>query len=259
MASIKTFYGEPELKASLIQKTLQHQEADSYIRGKWLSNEKTSKGFKGCWLGCMTQSDDRTIEKASKQYGLPLWYVSVGENIYENLPENEWLDFPLQSIEVLPVGVDLNAACSMFFKRLLEDQLRFCEKGSKTESAIKQCIELFNVPFDEISLSEAQSAQAAAQSAWLAESAGAAAESAAESAALSAALSAADLASRAASNASNASRAASKENYYSWMRDMLFDSIQSTCAQQQQDVKAAQNIPGFQPDRVSRRECSQLN
>lgn len=102
-----TFYGETELKQSLLKYTKEHQEIDAYRRGSWLKEKKASNGnFKGCFYGCMTQSSENTLEKASKQYGIPLWYVHVTENIYEGLPENEWLEFPFQAIEILPVGID---------------------------------------------------------------------------------------------------------------------------------------------------------
>lgn len=93
-----TFYGEPELKNSLLAYTKQHQEADAYIRGKWINGEIASNGSKkGCFYGCMTQRKDNTLSAASEQYGLPLWYVYVTEKIYEGLPENEWLQFPYQA------------------------------------------------------------------------------------------------------------------------------------------------------------------
>ena len=221
-----TFYNEPELKESLLKYTKEHQEIDAYRRGSWLKEEKASNGhFKGCFYGCMTQSEDNTLGKASKQYGLPLWYVHVTEKIYEGLPENEWLSFPYEAIEVLPVGIDMNVIRSLWNYNLLKDQLRFLQWNKQAKEAVNKCMDLYLVPFDKILESAARSAEfaawSAAQSARSAEfAAWSAAQSAAQSAAWSAAWSAAQPAEFAAQSAQSARSARSA--YYSFQKNLLF-------------------------------------
>lgn len=162
---MKTFYGKESLKKDLIQKVIEHQKADEFIRGNWLGSKTDTGNFKGCFYGCMTQSETNTLAVASKEFGLPLWYVHVTEKIYEGLPDGQWLEFPLQAIEVLPIDLDMNSVRSAFNVKMLQDQLRFCNGNIQVENAIKDCIELFKVPFNEITESAARSAWSAARSA----------------------------------------------------------------------------------------------
>ena len=246
-----TFYNEPELKESLLRYTKEHQEADAYKRGSWVFDEIANNGAKkGCFYGCMTQSEDNTLEKAAKQYGLPLWYVHVTEKIYEGLPEDEWLEFPYQAIEVLPVGIDTNKIRSLFNYKLLEDQLRFCKENEQVTDAIKECMKLFEDDFDKIDYSAAASAESAAASAawsaarsaaasaesaaasaesaesaaWSAASAAASAESAAESA--ESAAESAESAAWSAASAQSAAWSAAASAHYSFLRDLLFQCIE---------------------------------
>ena len=215
-----TFYGEPQLKESLLKYTKEHQEADAYKRGSWVFDEIAKNGSKkGCFYGCMTQTKDNTLSKASEQYGLPLWYVHVTEKIYEGLPENEWLEFPYQAIEVLPVGLDMDKTRSLWNYRLLEDQKQFAQGNEEVLEAINKCQELFKGRFSEIDKSAARSAGSAARSA---------AGSAAELAAGSAAGSAAWLA-----------QSAARSAYYSRQREILFDCIRELSKQKNGQKHAA--------------------
>ncbi len=227
-----TFYNEPYLKESLLAYTKEHMEIDAYRRGKWLQKEKASNGhFKGCFYGCMTQSDENTLEIATEQYGLPLWYVYVTEEIYEGLPGNEWLSFPYEAIEVLPVGIDMNKIRSLWNYRLLERQLTFCKGNDDVTKAIKQCMNLFKVDFAKIAAwsarsaawSAAESARSAAESAW---SAAWSARSAAWSAARSAAESAVWSARSAAWSARAAAWSTAESAEYHIQKNILFSCIE---------------------------------
>ena len=144
---MNTFYGEQNLKDSLLALTKEHQIADAYIRGTWINKTEPIGGtkFKGCFYGCMTQCEDNTLGKASELYGLPLTYVHLTENIYENLPEGEWQTFPHEAIERLPVGVDLTSVMNRFWYRLLMDDDRgaisFTKGNYDCSKAIVQCAE----------------------------------------------------------------------------------------------------------------------
>lgn len=50
----------------------------------------------------MTQTKDNTREEAIRVMGLPAWIVHVSEKIFEGLPEEEALKFPLQLLDAIP-------------------------------------------------------------------------------------------------------------------------------------------------------------
>ena len=62
---MKTFNASK--KEEVLAIAQQHQEADTFLQGAWIqkSESKVNELFKGCFFGCMTQSDDNTLSKAS--------------------------------------------------------------------------------------------------------------------------------------------------------------------------------------------------
>ena len=222
---MKAFNNNQELKNEFLIELKKHQELDDFIQGEWLTDHKNDLGeFKGCFYGCTMQIDSEPILKFSEKYNIDLWYCHLTEKIFEGLPEEEAHLFPYQSIEKIPLGFDFNNFKSQFFKANLTKQ----KEWVTDENVIKildKCIELFKVPFNEISKSEARSA---ANSAW------SAADSAADSASWAAANSARSAANSAWSAANSAAESAesagwsagySKTNHYIWMRDLIFELL----------------------------------
>ena len=245
---MRTFNNDSNLKEELIAKLKHHQELDTFIQGQWLDTESgkvEGNGFKGCFYGCTMQTSENPLQKFSEKYSIERWFTDITEKIFEGLPSNEANMFPLQCIEALPVGVDLNIIKSKWNIVVLTDQLRFVYVNSEQEKAIKQCISLFEVPFNEITRSAAESAARSAESAaWSARSAAESAESAesaawsARSAAWSAAWSARSAAwsaesaawsarSAAWSAAESAAESASRSAHYVWLRDQFINLLKS--------------------------------
>ena len=226
-------------KQEWLKKALSHQKEDRFIQGKWL-NGQVGEFKSGCFFGCMTQSDENTLEIASKEMDIPLWIISVAEKIFEGLPEEEAIKFPFQFIKAITVGKNYNRSYKDWHYNLLMDK----EHGQinyNNSYAIIKCAELFKM--DKISKSAARSAaksaarsaaesvaRSAAWAAWSAESAArSAAESVAESAAKSVAWSAesagsaawlAESAKSAWSSAESAAKSAA-ENHYKWLRNEI--------------------------------------
>ncbi|MFB3057361.1 MAG: hypothetical protein ACE1ZQ_09405, partial [Ignavibacteriaceae bacterium] len=145
---MKTFNNSKELKSELIEKLKHHQDLDTFLQGQWLTDEKVEgNGFKGCFYGCTMQTSVDAILKFSNKYSVDLWFCMLTENIFEGLPVEESKTFPLECIQALPVGLDINKIKSEWNTIVLKDQLKFVEKGSEQEKAINQCIDLFKVPF----------------------------------------------------------------------------------------------------------------
>lgn len=120
---MKTFNNNPNLKRELLEELKQHQKIDNFQRDELLINEK---------------------------YHIDSWYYHLTASIFKNLPEGEYNTFPFDSINILPIGADLNKIKSRYFQIILVNQLRFVNKGSEQEAAMKLCIDLFDKPYDKI-------------------------------------------------------------------------------------------------------------
>jgi len=58
-----------------------HIEADALVRGQYWSDGK------GCFIGCLTHSDDPV--PAFERFGLPVAVLRIAENIFEGLSDDE--------------------------------------------------------------------------------------------------------------------------------------------------------------------------
>jgi hypothetical protein len=64
-----------------------HIAADALVRGSYWRAGKTDVGGKGCFIGCLTHSDDPA--PAFERFGLPIAVLRIAENIFEALPDDE--------------------------------------------------------------------------------------------------------------------------------------------------------------------------
>ena len=237
---MKTFNRDKGLKKELVKQLKYHQKIDAFIQGEWLTNVKAEgNGFKGCFYGCTMQTADEPRKKFSEKYNIPLWYCYLTETIFEGLPQEEAKSFPVESIQILDVGIDLNKVRSKFNYKMLESQLEFCQDRPEVTKCIQQCTELFTVDFHKIdrsaeyaaqsvdyaAQSAAMSAWTAARSAWFAALSAAYATRSAVYVARSAEYAALSAEYAARSAAGSATGAAAGSAYYVKLRDMLFESI----------------------------------
>lgn len=64
-----------------------HLAADALVRGQYWSSGNNAVGGKGCFIGCLTHSDDSA--PAFERFGLPEAVMRIAENIFEMLPNAE--------------------------------------------------------------------------------------------------------------------------------------------------------------------------
>ena len=77
---MKTFNNDQLLKDELLARLKQHQHLDTFVQGKWLTDDKVEgNGFKGCFYGCTMQTEDNPIIKFSEKYHIDLWYCYITE------------------------------------------------------------------------------------------------------------------------------------------------------------------------------------
>jgi hypothetical protein len=69
--------------ATLAAEVKAHIEADAVAQGYYWD------GVKGCFIGCLTHSDDASAAPIAEKYGLPEPLVKICESIFEALPKDE--------------------------------------------------------------------------------------------------------------------------------------------------------------------------
>jgi len=193
-------------KAKWLKIAKEHRDADRFMQGKWIQEGKGEKGMhRGCFFGCMMQTENGALEKATEIMKLPDWIVYVSERIFEGLPKEEAKEFTVQLLESIPCNKDTEQIWKDWNYTVLMDekhgQYKYCVDNTDCKDAVENCAALFKIDF--------MTKSAAESAAW------SAAESAADSAAWSAAWSA-----RSAAWSARSAESAESENYQ-WLRDTL--------------------------------------
>jgi len=92
-----TFFGEPQLKAAVRHRVAEHQRLDQIAqRFYWADGS-------GCFIGCSLHSNKHA--DAERLLGLPEWFMHLGEDIFEGLPQPDAVRMPLAIYDAVPVGV----------------------------------------------------------------------------------------------------------------------------------------------------------
>ena len=159
----------------------QHAEADRFVQGVWMRDKDDDGIFRGCFFGCAAQSERDPVGTISHRWGMPLWLGHLSETIFENLPTDEAMIWPVQLLEAL-----VEAPEDFNFKRL-ECEINInrlsilAENNPSVSDVINLCIDCWRQELAGDTDIDWESAESAAWSAaWSAESA--AARSAVESA-----------------------------------------------------------------------------
>jgi len=202
LLTLRAFHNDPKIKEKYLSRLKLHRQHDELIHGVYWENGK------GCAIGCTLHSNKH--KDFETKLGLPEWFAYLFELLFERLKNGDAKDFPIEALQAIPVGANLEKTYRKFCIFLLTEICKYDEeKYTQVKKVIEDVITLHtrilqgeNVADEEwlaalsaarSALSAAESARSAAESALsAAESARSAAWSAADSAAWSAADSAAD-------------------------------------------------------------------
>jgi hypothetical protein len=128
MEPLRSYLGDPQLKAALIAEIAKHEAADMIAAGTY--GEGAGCSWRGCAIGCSLRSLNRingqpedestgVHERYPKELGLPLWLAHCEDSIFENLPTDLAHTWPRRFAEAVPVGVDLTRVLAALMRWVL--------------------------------------------------------------------------------------------------------------------------------------------
>ena len=232
---MKAFTNTVITKEELVSELKRHQLADNFIRGQYFTEDG-----KGCAVGCSLESvsslkgielgDFDDHEKYEELFNLPESFALLTDKLFEGISLEKSKSFPVDVIEVINIGSDLNSIENKFKVIVLKKNLETLESLDDDFGVIKITndiiIELSKDNPDSETLDAARSAAYSAtySATYSAESAArSAAYSAARSAARSAAYSAAGSAARSAAYSAAGSAGSAYSAAYSAARSAAYD------------------------------------
>lgn len=109
---MKTF--NQETKDKYIARVKAHAEADAIIKGSYWQDGK------GCAVGCTIEGSDH--DRYETELGIPKEIAFLEDTIFENLPNDVAMKFPLRFLEAVPVNADLSKVLAKFVIWQFEDE-----------------------------------------------------------------------------------------------------------------------------------------
>jgi len=106
MTNLLSFHNDQAIKDKYVDRVKAHQKADEIIKGSYWEEGK------GCGVGCTIHSSDHKAYQT--ELGIPTWLAHLEDEIFESLATEDAKFFPLQFLESIPVGVDLERAKAPF-------------------------------------------------------------------------------------------------------------------------------------------------
>lgn len=128
--TMRSYHGEPTLKALLVEEIERHRLADQIVQGTYGDGEGAA--WRGCAVGCAIHSLNRRLRKnlktddhaaLSDAAGWPLWVIYLADRIFEGLPPDAAKLWPGQLAEAIPVGADLEPLKHRFLAVVLTEVL----------------------------------------------------------------------------------------------------------------------------------------
>lgn len=136
-------------KAEFVAEMKRHQEADSFMRGTYVSNRAHRGKFRGCAVGCGIESINRTKglkifysdhEGLAEALGIPVWVAHLQDKIFENISFERHKSWPVEFAEAIQEGTDLNQIEVPLKIFILEDVLKVFD-GKDDEWGCKRAVE----------------------------------------------------------------------------------------------------------------------
>lgn len=117
------WHGDPDLKATVVERMKKHREADAFVQGVYqLVDPDKALGYKGCALGCMVpqrddDTDDRDFNEAVEEaFGIPVNLADAIDETFESLAFKDCAEFAVSVVEAIPAGADLAAAGDLWWQ-----------------------------------------------------------------------------------------------------------------------------------------------
>ena len=150
--AFKAFSNPLITKERMLFHLKQHQKQDDFIRGTYgLDNKHFTKG---CAVGCTINSINRELglelkgsnHKTMEEYAIvPEWLARFEDRIFEGVSVERSKTWPVEFIEAINKGADLNKIKAPLIVFILESVLGYVQdkKHQKQKDVVLRCIKLW--------------------------------------------------------------------------------------------------------------------
>lgn len=165
MTLASSYHGSVAEKKATLAQLRAHRAADQIVKGSYWSDGK------GCAVGCLTHSPDGGHDQFPDRWGIPVQVAYLVDQLFELLPVEVAVEWPVRFMSAVPVGADLSGVwdrwCVWMLSGLVVD-------GVDGSVVVMRDLFVRAVAGDEPSVEEWSRAAWAAEAAWAARAAEAA-------------------------------------------------------------------------------------
>lgn len=131
------FHGKREIKDKYLARVRAHKKADQLVQGVYWERGK------GCGVGCTIHSDNHA--KYERLLGIPEQLARMEDSIFERLPLEEAVKWPVQFLAAIRVGADLTEVPAQMGYWLLQCLLR--EVPAKARPYVREALSICSGQF----------------------------------------------------------------------------------------------------------------
>ena len=160
---MQSYQNSQAIKQSFVDTALEHERADSFVKGLYWQREEK----KGCNIGCWTKAETGNHAVLALEMGVPESLLHLSDGLFEALPDPHYKAWSRRLALAIPVGVDLSSNWAQVLRWILSDQswgLGVLAESMNTRAALKAMADYYGhvegasapEPSDELTLAMLQ-------------------------------------------------------------------------------------------------------
>ena len=108
-------YQGTESKQSVLDRLQEHRRLDQLIKGQYWEDGK------GCAVACLTHADNGGHDQFPARWGIPVQIAYLIDTIFEALPTEDAMEWPVRVMSAIPEGADLSKVWDRYASWMLHD------------------------------------------------------------------------------------------------------------------------------------------
>ena len=140
---VLSFHNDIKIKQKYLSRLEAHRQADEIIKGKYWEEGK------GCAVGCTVHSSSHDVYPV--ELGICWQLALVEDGLFENLPNEDAKNFPIEFLEAIPVGINTDVVYRKWVLWVLADEkegLINVIKNEEHKKALQSVADLYTLSFE---------------------------------------------------------------------------------------------------------------
>jgi hypothetical protein len=127
-----TYHGNVSEKKATLKQLRHHRMLDQIVQGMYWEGNGDGRG---CAVGCLTHDPNGGHDQFPERWGVPVQLAYLMDQIFEALPKDEAVEWPVRIMSAIPVGRDLSRVYDRFCVWMLRDLVPIAGRNAAASAA----------------------------------------------------------------------------------------------------------------------------